>query len=348
MRFEQLENRTLLTEFFPGPGQGVGDMNGDGFDDYVTISQADEPFSELLVIRVYTGGPDGLTEGFRSLLVSHQHEINLSYEGYIELTHEFRPGEFSWLVLDYDAMDQDGPGLYEPTEVLRHRTGRTAMEGWQDWLRLTDPTRAPFTSPATGADFNGDGIDEVITDNRIEYSQPLASYVGPDQHIYLSNPAGNHTARVVAVGAITGAEFLGQSSDSGWISVANHPSRQRINTPGALPLEVRGGEDLKTSIRVEAPYAETNGFVSVRWSPDVESLDEFAFQDWGPNAFLLPFQCGRGRTPGDIDGDGEVGFTDFLELSRNFGATDAVFADGDLNCDGEVAFDDFLALAAAF
>lgn len=51
---------------------------------------------------------------------------------------------------------------------------------------------------------------------------------------------------------------------------------------------------------------------------------------------------------GDLTGDGEVGFADFLVLSKNFGATDASFADGDLNDDSSVDFADFLILSKHF
>lgn len=49
----------------------------------------------------------------------------------------------------------------------------------------------------------------------------------------------------------------------------------------------------------------------------------------------------------DLDGDGTVGFTDFLMLSADFGREDEELA-SDLNMDGEVDFDDYLLLAGAF
>ena len=47
----------------------------------------------------------------------------------------------------------------------------------------------------------------------------------------------------------------------------------------------------------------------------------------------------------DLDGDGTVGFTDFLILSDNYGKTDADHAAGDIDCDGVVGFSDFLILS---
>ena len=55
-----------------------------------------------------------------------------------------------------------------------------------------------------------------------------------------------------------------------------------------------------------------------------------------------------GGLRGDTDLDGDVDFNDFLRLSENFGATDAVWGHGDFDGDGEVGFTDFLALSANF
>ena len=55
-----------------------------------------------------------------------------------------------------------------------------------------------------------------------------------------------------------------------------------------------------------------------------------------------------GLVAGDLDGDGEVAFADFLTLSSNFGSTEAGYQGGDIDCNGEVAFADFLTLSANF
>ena len=52
--------------------------------------------------------------------------------------------------------------------------------------------------------------------------------------------------------------------------------------------------------------------------------------------------------PGDLNGDGQVAFTDFLDLANNFGATEANYTQGDIDLDGTVAFLDFLAFANNF
>ena len=55
-----------------------------------------------------------------------------------------------------------------------------------------------------------------------------------------------------------------------------------------------------------------------------------------------------GLTTGDMDGDGEVAFADFLILSGDFGQTDVGYTQGDLDCDGVVGFNDFLILSGNF
>lgn len=69
-----------------------------------------------------------------------------------------------------------------------------------------------------------------------------------------------------------------------------------------------------------------------------------AFPEYFP---VLNRGC-NSNTMGDVDGDGEVNFTDFLRLSANFGANVASHFDGDINCDGTVSFPDFLVLSANF
>ena len=54
------------------------------------------------------------------------------------------------------------------------------------------------------------------------------------------------------------------------------------------------------------------------------------------------------NTMGDIDGNGEVAFSDFLVLSANFGQSVASHAEGDIDCSGDVQFSDFLILSANF
>ena len=55
-----------------------------------------------------------------------------------------------------------------------------------------------------------------------------------------------------------------------------------------------------------------------------------------------------GLLPGDLDGDGIVGFTDFLTLSLNFGADATSYFDGNIDLQNGVGFTDFLVLSQNF
>ncbi len=52
--------------------------------------------------------------------------------------------------------------------------------------------------------------------------------------------------------------------------------------------------------------------------------------------------------PGDLDGDGEVAFADFLVLSNNFGKDVDGYSEGDIDLSGSVGFADFLTLSNNF
>ena len=51
---------------------------------------------------------------------------------------------------------------------------------------------------------------------------------------------------------------------------------------------------------------------------------------------------------GDIDGNGDVDFSDFLTVSRNFGNEGGSYLTGDINRDGVTEFEDFLIVAGNF
>lgn len=52
--------------------------------------------------------------------------------------------------------------------------------------------------------------------------------------------------------------------------------------------------------------------------------------------------------PGDLDGNGEVGFADFITLSQNYGKDSPRYVDGNIDLRGGVTFEDFIMLANGF
>ena len=66
------------------------------------------------------------------------------------------------------------------------------------------------------------------------------------------------------------------------------------------------------------------------------------------NLTVAPIPSCDPNTGGDINGDGQVTFPDFLILSDSFGQEVDSHAKGDINCDGTVSFPDFLILSDNF
>jgi len=76
-----------------------------------------------------------------------------------------------------------------------------------------------------------------------------------------------------------------------------------------------------------------------------------SFAPWGTVGHGQLIFAGDEAPPGligDIDGDGSVGFPDFLILSNSFGTMVEAGTSGDLDGDGSVAFPDFLLLSDNF
>jgi len=133
------------------------------------------------------------------------------------------------------------------------------------------------------------------------------------------------------------------------------------------------GEETADPAEQQIEFADGNWVLGSHKNRDSQFvdgiLDEVAFYDYrldDPNgdddvsdsrvlahfsaAPILSVGCvvPDGVLAGDLDGNGEVAFADFLALSANFGSTDVPYSSGDIDCNGEVAFADFLALSANF
>ena len=161
------------------------------------------------------------------------------------------------------------------------------------------------------------------------------------------------------------------SVESGPAAVCSHIDRDADSDAFRI---VPWSVDLLLEIRSEIPINVT------LLNSDEGVLDIWESREAGPNSHLLeaqtipasdsaePFflilQSTKGRRgqyellvfeppdlppAADFDGDGVVGFGDFLILSANFGRTDVgVGEQGDVDSDGDVDFEDFQRLSAAF
>ena len=156
-------------------------------------------------------------------------------------------------------------------------------------------------------------------------------------------------------------DAAGDGSGQSWTSLTAEPGRvveafllgstnfgdgQEVNLAGTWG---GGAEDLalqivttsNEAIGVEVTFVgEGSGNQGAGGGPDLAT----ACAAGSPDAVLDAL----GLVAGDLDGDGEVAFADFLALSQNFGSTEAGYQEGDIDCDGEVAFADFLTLSQNF
>ena len=111
-----------------------------------------------------------------------------------------------------------------------------------------------------------------------------------------------------------------------------------------------------TDLGVGHEYGATHlGLVvnhSLQAKSDVSSIGAVSILESSLDAFtrsLGDSECGPiNALLGDLDGNNEVAFADFLKLSTNFGKHVNQYSDGDIDCDGVVGFSDFLELSSNF
>lgn len=130
--------------------------------------------------------------------------------------------------------------------------------------------------------------------------------------------------------------------DAGTENIPDEPG-----APNPLELQMFGDIDLGPPISTHKLPASIDDFDYV---PDFHAVL--------PNGSIIVFP-GKSLTlksqticdpssQGDLNGDGRVGFDDFLILSDNFGSEVTSHEYGDIDCDGSVQFADFLALSNSF
>ena len=149
-------------------------------------------------------------------------------------------------------------------------------------------------------------------------------------------------------------------SDSESLNVVAWTSFHDTNAAGAGWVEANPGNGLLSELNPDTSFRFENGTV-IQIGPIFDSTGEpdlvfeFATEEHGMLAGTVVFEqlTSRGCSPinilsGDLDGNGMVGFPDFLTLSRNFNRQTDDYAEGDVNCNGTVDFVDFLALSGNF
>ena len=117
-------------------------------------------------------------------------------------------------------------------------------------------------------------------------------------------------------------------------------------------FDVSSGETVHT-FHQPHPTAKTRDFghavAGIGSSILISELGFPSFFGSSSSGIVYRFQGPSVTLPGDADGDGTVGFTDFLILSNNFGLqAGATLFDGDFDGNGAVNFSDFLILSNNF
>lgn len=158
--------------------------------------------------------------------------------------------------------------------------------------------------------------------------------------------------------AVVSASGALQPADGAWSSLADsgvggagweeaNPSADAVaelNPTGTTTLAP--SESLALGTLVDPAGAQDLSFSFFYSGDTLGSRDGFVA--YGFEATDPPACAPVNSLNGDLDGNGEVAFADFLTLSANFGASDVGYAAGDVDCNGEVAFADFLTLSANF
>ena len=153
-------------------------------------------------------------------------------------------------------------------------------------------------------------------------------YSWDDGHLYGVTGGAAGYARILKI------------TTTGEIVSSTSLSRNIGTVPGSLVFDADGQMVISNLSRKLFDVDPATG--AVHNARDAERLP----QGMGVSSTIRPGQ--PAKLIGDLNGDGKVGFDDFLTLSGNFGEKVDTRAEGDLTGDCQVGFDDFLMLSANY
>lgn len=208
-------------------------------------------------------------------------------------------------------------GATKAGEVSGEGQGAPAGEEEATWLNASNPTTAWSTA---GGDFFPAASASVSITFDKSYTWGDDGGLIDDVQLWVNEPETNF----------------------GWMLIGDESTER---TSRRFNSRTNPDEVSRPTLNLEFEVAESIPF-------DCDGNGLFEFSDLDCTCQQTPEQLNEARLAlsvvlGDIDGDGEVAFLDFLILVTNFGQM-ATYSEGDLDCDGEVRFNDFLSLAANF
>ena len=204
------------------------------------------------------------------------------------------------------------------------------------------------------------GIHLATSDRQSETDPPI--YAGIDSWFTSSEPEGITTVAFRksleldidpfdpdAVWVGTGKTFGGEDVDVRAYGLKTEPAGDSVSiTDFTFDITGSGIEESFTLMGTYTPTGELTGNIEITGEMGallISSTQDGLLSTAGTIRFNETDNVGG--LAGDIDGDGIVGFADFLVLSANFDMPGTA-TEGDLDGDGQVDFADFLILSTNF
>lgn len=350
-----------------------GDVNGDGFDDFVAAtSQSNEAFVVFGAASTESGlVPLSDLDGSNGFRIDAAANISA-----ITTVGDVNADGFDDVIVTTDDETRPAQLIFGGARV-----GESGEFALADAIKsVTFSARAHLVVSELG-DFNGDGIDDVLFgDSRDIGSTIRQTYRGDTAYVVFGSPELDSRSSI-ALPELNGLDgFTLQRHDGGSVAglVSNvgdkdgdglqdlvvrgiHRRLDAFSGPG-WQLLVVGGEDaflngagdLTDHVRVEPGATVVYDITGITTSSEeldvvVEAMACVPQIDATPvNNRVATSIVVANTLAGDLDLDGQVSFSDFIILSANYGRSDASPAQGDINEDGEVNFQDFIELQANF